>query len=259
MTGSRAPARPRPDPLAVLEAENAALRLRLAEATETLEATRSGEVEALVIEGPAGPPVFALASAEAASNALHGAMLAQVSDAVIAVDAGGRLTYLNAAAERMYGVPATAVLGHPVDSVYHRRWLDPAEPARAVEALTARGVWRGESLHELRDGRVRRVESCVTRLAPVDRRPAGLLSVNRDVTERHDGDQRNRSRTGRSTPRPAAASFSCHRPARCGPSGNSCARRSNPSPDLPILAPNASRLWIAAAQPVDSGVNLSGR
>ncbi|MBK8004749.1 MAG: PAS domain-containing protein [Gemmatimonadetes bacterium] len=61
-------------------------------------------MEALVIEGPAGPQVFTLASAEAASNALRGAMLAQVSDAVLAVDLNGRLTYLNAAAERMYGV-----------------------------------------------------------------------------------------------------------------------------------------------------------
>ena len=190
MKGSRAPTRPRPDPLARLEAENAELRLRLTEATETLEAIRSGEVEALVIEGPAGPQVFTLASAEAASNALRGAMLAQVSDAVLAVDAGGRLTYLNAAAERMYGVPAADVLGQPVDSLYRWRWLEPAEAARAEEALATRGVWRGESLHELRDGRVRRVESGVTRLAPVDGRPAGLLAVNRDITERHDANQR---------------------------------------------------------------------
>ena len=47
-----------------LEAEIAALRIRLEESEETLHAIRSGAVDAFVVEGPHGEKVYALESAD---------------------------------------------------------------------------------------------------------------------------------------------------------------------------------------------------
>src|SRR5437867_9562396 len=82
-----------------LRAENADLRTRLEEAEDVLRAIRSGEVDALVI----GDHLYTLASADAVSNWLRGEMLAQVNDAIVAVDNNNRVIFLNSAAERQYG------------------------------------------------------------------------------------------------------------------------------------------------------------
>ena len=64
-------------------------------------------MDALVVESVAGPQVYTLQGLDAESNRFRGEMLAQVSDAVIAVDGEDRIIYLNAAAERLYGVTAS--------------------------------------------------------------------------------------------------------------------------------------------------------
>ena len=92
-------------------AENAELRAQLAEAQDTLRAIRRCEVEALIVETDHGPQIFALQGLDAESNRFRGEILAQVSDSVIAVDADQRVTYLNAAAERQYGLVAATTLG----------------------------------------------------------------------------------------------------------------------------------------------------
>src|SRR5215210_3971109 len=90
-----------------LRAENAELRARLEEAEETLRAIRNGEVDALVV----GEQIYMLESSDAASNRFRGEVLAQINDVVIALDNDNRVTYLNPAAERQYGLDASAVLG----------------------------------------------------------------------------------------------------------------------------------------------------
>jgi len=90
-----------------LRAENADLRVRLEVAEEMLRAISAGEVDSLVVESPAGPRIFTLQGLDASVNRFRGEILAQVSDAVIAVDNLQRVTYLNAAAEQSYGVSAS--------------------------------------------------------------------------------------------------------------------------------------------------------
>src|ERR1700688_223401 len=92
--------------------ENAGLHARLDEAEETLRAIRRGEVDALVVQsaGTGGSQIYTLQGQDAETNRLRGEMLAQVSDAVIAVDNDERIIYLNAAAERLYGFAAPRAL-----------------------------------------------------------------------------------------------------------------------------------------------------
>lgn len=166
------------------EAEIADLRAKLDEAEETLRAIRSGEVEALVIEGADGRQIYTLESSATASNRFRGEVLAQVSDVAIAVDNEQRVTFFNTAAERQYGVAATEALGCKLGEVYTCRWLRPDDEAESVAALRSCGEWRGEAIHVTRHGHEIYVESTVTMLRAEGDTPGGQLAVIRDITER---------------------------------------------------------------------------
>ena len=167
-----------------LRAENAELRARLGEAEDTLLAIRSGDVDALVVESAIGPQIFTLQGLDAESYRFRGEILAQVSDAVVAVDSEGRIIYLNSAAERLYGVTASGVLGRTVSAIYSTCWLSPDDEAAAAAALRERGEWRGESVQVRHDGRQLHVESNITVLRAFAGQSPGNLAVIRDVTER---------------------------------------------------------------------------
>jgi len=165
-------------------AENAELRARLEEAEETLRAIRMGAVDAFVVEASAGPQIFVLQGLEALSNRLRGEILAQVSDAVITIDDDQRVTYINAAAERQYGVIASEALGRRLSEIYEYRWLHPEDEAIATTALHETGCWRGENVHVTRSGKSIHVESSVSRLRAQDGIGSGLLAVIRDISAR---------------------------------------------------------------------------
>ena len=170
-------------------AENAELRARLEEAEETLRAIRTGAVDAFVVEASAGPQIFVLQGLEAESNRLRGEILAQVSDAVITTDDEQRVTYINAAAERQYGVIASEVLGRRLSEIYQYRWLHPEDEAIATTALRETGYWRGENVHVTRSGKAIHVESSVSRLRAGDGIGSGLLAVIRDISARKKAEQ----------------------------------------------------------------------
>ena len=174
----------------LLLTENAELRTRLEGAEETLRAIHNGEVDAFVIESAAGPRVYTLQGVDAASNCLRGDILAQVSDAVIAIDGRQRVTYANAAAERQYGIGASWALGQLLSKVYETQWLHPGAKADAETALRERGEWRGENIHVRRDGRELHVESSVTVLRQTVDQSAGVLAVIRDISGRKQAEDK---------------------------------------------------------------------
>src|SRR5215218_6077713 len=148
--------------------ELAELRSQLEEAEETLQAIRAGEVDALVVDDS----IYTLDSANAASNRLRSDVLAQMKDAVVAVDLEGRLIYLNAAAESQYGMAASAALGHPLEQLYRVGWYAEDDRVRAEAELARTGSWRGETLHIRADGSELHVESTLTAL----RDPRGVAT-----------------------------------------------------------------------------------
>ncbi len=167
-----------------LFAENAELHQRLGDAEEALRAIRGGEVDAFVIETDAGPQVYTLQGQDAEANRMRGEMLAQVSDAVIAVDGEMRITFLNAAAERLYDFAASRSLGQKLSKVYESRWRHPNDEDAFKTALRERGEWRGESVHVRHDGCELNVESAITVMRNPQGEASGLLAVIRDMTER---------------------------------------------------------------------------
>ena len=160
--------------------ENADLRARLEEAEETLRAIRGGEVDALVI----GDQVYTLESSDAASNRFRGEVLAQINEAVIAVDNEQRVTYINHAAERFYDADASDVLGRHLHVLHEYSWESDSDAAAFLDQIERNGFWRGENVHVKSNGERVHVESTVNVLKDREGMRVGLLAVIRDISER---------------------------------------------------------------------------
>ncbi len=89
--------------------ENETLRLRLVEAEETLEAIRTGEVDAIVAIGPEGEQVFTLMGAERPYRVLIEAM----QEGAATLDQEGILLYANNGLARMVRTPLEDIVGTP--------------------------------------------------------------------------------------------------------------------------------------------------
>ena len=169
------------DPKEKLLAENADLRLRLEEAEETLDAIRSGSVDALVV----GEDIYTLDRAHASSNKLRSDVLAQMDDAVVGLDRDERIIYLNAAAEGQYGLTSSQALGNERHVLYQEIWLSQADRVQAMASLNQAGAYRARTIQLKRSGDEVHVESAVSVLRDNEGEVTGRLEVIRDVSERH--------------------------------------------------------------------------
>jgi PAS domain S-box-containing protein len=106
------------------------LRARLEDAEQTLMAIRTGEVDALVVGGPAGERIFTL------EGALHGyrVLMEAMSEGVATLTEEGLITYCNAR--------FAAILGEPLDRTMgsHISPLVPAADRERFQALIAAGA-----------------------------------------------------------------------------------------------------------------------
>jgi PAS domain S-box-containing protein len=109
-------------------------------------------------------------------------LLNNVQDAVVVWDSGGRITYWNAAAEELYGLPAGGQIGRPVEEAYCRLFAPPPEavfPGRETAALVERMIQRREG-----------GETWISSHRTVLRDEAsggeilGVMDVTRDITQR---------------------------------------------------------------------------
>ncbi|WP_418317064.1 ATP-binding protein [Piscinibacter sakaiensis] len=179
------PARPQQDSAAGqseadLASENAELRRRLHEAEDTLHALRNGEIDAIIV----GDDIYTLEAAEAAANRFRSDVLAQMEDAVVAMDADHHVIYLNPAAERQYGFRTSEALGLPREKLFTLEWLAPNDEAESRRCLEEVGHWRGRQRHLTRDGRSPLVDVTWSRLQELGIADAGSLMVIRDVSVR---------------------------------------------------------------------------
>jgi PAS domain S-box-containing protein len=106
------------------------LRQRLQEAEETLDAIRSGEVDALVVSGPAGEKVFTLEGAEHPYRVLVESM----NEGAISLSKEGTILYCNSSFARMVGVSLDQVMGHDVSEFV------PSEDRDALKKLIKQGL-----------------------------------------------------------------------------------------------------------------------
>jgi PAS domain S-box-containing protein len=111
-------------------------------------------------------------------------LLAQLNDAVVAIDRDKRVIYWGGGAELLYGIPAREALGKPINDLYHLRWPTPTGLSDYERSLVERGSFRGELIHVLRSGREMHVETTAALLKDAQGRELGRLGVIRDITDR---------------------------------------------------------------------------
>ena len=125
-----------------------------------------------------------LSELQAAKRHVHfqALLLEHVQNAVIATDPEGRITYWNAAAERMYGWAAAEVVGRPVAEVTVPITGRVAAD-EIMETLTRTGMWQGEFEVQRRDGST--FEALVTNALLRDENgdPMGIVGVSADLTQ----------------------------------------------------------------------------
>ena len=119
--------------------------------------------------------------------------MASIADAVITVDPGGRITYLNPAAESLTGWPAHEATGQPFERVAFVVAVDSGTGGMRRDLLHDRisDVLRGDRLNEradmtlvARDGRQLYVDAMVRPLRQAAGHASGAVVALRDITER---------------------------------------------------------------------------
>src|SRR6201986_366058 len=82
------------------------MRARLAELEDTLHAIRSGEVEALIVNGPNGDQVYSLKGAEQPSRDFS----EEMQEGAITLDPAGTILYCNRSFAQMLATPLERVI-----------------------------------------------------------------------------------------------------------------------------------------------------
>jgi PAS domain S-box-containing protein len=88
-------------------AELERLRRELSEAEDALSAIRTGEIDAIVVQGSTGPVVYTLKTADTPYRLL----VEQMREGALTVSGEGTIIYANAAFARMVGIPAERLRG----------------------------------------------------------------------------------------------------------------------------------------------------
>ena len=116
------------------------------------------------------------------SDELCAVTLLTIAEGLVALDAEGRLTCMNGAAEQMLGWTEVELLGHPVEKLIHRRRPDAAAPAPDGPLA---GVFRDHcTVRSREDSLVRRDGRILPVMCSASPAPAGgVVIAFADVTE----------------------------------------------------------------------------
>lgn len=122
------------------------------------------------------------------SRHLHGslssaAILAHISDPVVAMDWGGRVLFWNRAAETLYGRTAEEMLGKPLSTACRWEW-ERGEDEKAILDICRDSKGSGEAVHVLPDGRRIDIEYQACLLRDDAGNETGVIATLRDVTKR---------------------------------------------------------------------------
>lgn len=118
--------------------ENRELSFKLEEANDTIEAIRTGQVDAIVVNGPAGHKVYSLKTADHT----YRVFIEKMSEGAVTIDRAGTIIYSNTRFAAMIGLPLEKVIGVAFDTFI------PKEAWNDYLALIKKG-WKDDIKHEL--------------------------------------------------------------------------------------------------------------
>ena len=155
------------------DAEVQSLRERLEEAEETLRAIRSGEVDALVVDGPSGPQIYTLVSADQSYRML----VEQMRDGALMLSTDGIVLYSNTRLVRLLGLSEPSLGGRPLADL-----VVPEDRRQLLEVLEQAASCRASGEIRMRgpDGDVPVLFSCSALRTPSF---AGLGAIVTDLSD----------------------------------------------------------------------------
>jgi PAS domain S-box-containing protein len=115
-------------------------------------------------------------------------ILAQVADAVVAVNEDQEVIYLNQRTAEVYGVDREQALGCQLGDLYQVEWLDPNAEQEASASLQAQGFWQGENVHVTKSGKRMQIEASWSVLKDQLGQSTGLLATTHDVTAQREAE-----------------------------------------------------------------------
>ncbi len=110
-------------------------------------------------------------------------LLEHVSDAVVSTDLAFNIRSWNHAAELIYGWQAEEVIGKPIAEVVHSEYVGE-QREDIISKFHRDGIWRGETTHRRRDGSRAHLLASTSYITDSAGNRTGIVSVNRDITER---------------------------------------------------------------------------
>ena len=122
----------------------------------------------------------------AGSARIGGVVVEQMTDAIVTTDASGRVTAINPAGERLYGLAEEEAVGHRVDEIVEQLRLDGAPlGSEATDEAASLGYWHGRVVHRPLiggfAGRSIVVDLSLTSLRDDHHKPAGLIAMSHEV------------------------------------------------------------------------------
>jgi PAS domain S-box-containing protein len=120
------------------------------------------------------------------------AIIDQLNESVIATDLEGHVFFWNQGAERAFGLSRADTLGRDVREVLAETSVDPAVVPQVSEAVRERGHHEMESSFVSRSGHSEWHRTTFSPFRDVEGRPAGVIAVTQDITQRRRAEQRER-------------------------------------------------------------------
>ncbi|MBW6505075.1 PAS domain-containing sensor histidine kinase [bacterium] len=158
----------------------AELSARLEEAEETLSAIRSGEVDAVIVAGPAGNKVFTLQGADHA----YRIFLEDMGEGAVTLTPGGLILYANRSFSEIVGAPLEQVIG---SAIFRFQSSSDGKVLRgSLSGAIAAGT-RSETSFETPRGRVPALLS-LSALPGSD--PPAICMVVTDITDRKRAEEK---------------------------------------------------------------------
>jgi PAS domain S-box-containing protein len=118
----------------------------------------------------------------------HARLLGQINDAVLATDDQYNITVWNRGAEILYGWSAAEALGHKSNEIV-RSDMTPEERSEILRELHESGEYHSELTQYRKDGQPLSVDASIVSLYDGNGKVTGLLSVNRDISERRQAEE----------------------------------------------------------------------
>ena len=111
---------------------------------------------------------------------LESNILAQVSEAIVAIDTAGIVQYFNKSAEIIFGLRKDEVIGQPLSTLTRNRAIEFEKDHVIRAILKDKGAWSGRDRLTLKDWRTREVNMSVTALSH-EGEEQGFIALYRDV------------------------------------------------------------------------------